>query len=195
MSTSPSKGNALLLWYITQLTTSPLKTKAVTSGVLSGLQELTAQQLSGTKKFDKRILQMAAYGLFISGPLNHVLYEIMNKVFAGMTGTKVKVGQLLFSNLVISPIMNSVYLTVMAILAGARSTKQLKANLKTGLLPMQKVSWVISPVSLTFAQNMLPPTTWVPFFNIISFIFGTYINTMMKRRRIKEANDAASKEK
>lgn len=46
-------------------------------------------------------------GLLISGPLNHFMYEIMNKVFAGKTGSSVKVGQLLFSNLIISPIMNS----------------------------------------------------------------------------------------
>lgn len=57
----------------------------------------------------------------------------------------------------------------MAILAGVRSPTQLKANIKNGLLPMQKVSWVISPLSMTFAQNFLAPTTWVPFFNLIAF--------------------------
>lgn len=35
------------------------------------------------------------------------MYEIMNKLFAGKSGPKVKVGQLLFSNLIISPVMNS----------------------------------------------------------------------------------------
>lgn len=57
----------------------------------------------------------------------------------------------------------------MAIMAGVRSPAQLKANIKNGLLPMQKVSWVISPLSMTFAQNFLAPTTWVPFFNLIAF--------------------------
>lgn len=50
---------------------------------------------------------MNRIGLFISGPLSHFMYEIMNKVFAGKTGSSVKIGQLLFSNLIISPIMNS----------------------------------------------------------------------------------------
>lgn len=54
-------------------------------------------------------------------------------------------------------------------MAGVRSPAQLKANLKNGFLGMQKVSWVISPLSMTFAQNFLPPTTWVPFFNFIAF--------------------------
>ncbi|CEG79101.1 hypothetical protein RMATCC62417_13609 [Rhizopus microsporus] len=187
-----NNANALLAWYLSNLVAHPLRTKACTSGLLSGLQELTAQKLSGAKKLDKRIVQMACYGLFVSGPLNHLLYEIMNKAFAGKTGPKVKVGQLLFSNLIISPVMNSVYLTAMAVLAGIRSPAKLKATVKAGLLPMQKVSWVVSPLTLLFAQNFLPPTTWVPFFNLVAFVFGTYINTMVKRKRISE--EAAKKD-
>jgi hypothetical protein len=57
----------------------------------------------------------------------------------------------------------------MAILAGVRSPAKLKANIKAGLLPMQKVSWVVSPLTLVFAQSFLPPTTWVPFFNLVAF--------------------------
>jgi hypothetical protein len=98
---------SFLTWYLAQLAASPLHTKACTSGVLSGTQELCAQKLSGQKNIDKRIIQMFLYGLCISGPLSHFMYEIMNKIFAGKTGPKVKIGQLLFSNLIISPIMNS----------------------------------------------------------------------------------------
>ncbi|KAG1142858.1 hypothetical protein G6F37_001280 [Rhizopus arrhizus] len=185
-------GKEFLAWYLSHLAVDPLRTKACTSGLLSGFQELTAQKLSGAKKLDKRVIEMACYGLFISGPLAHFLYEIMNKVFAGKSGPKVKIGQLLFSNLLISPIMNSVYLTAMSIIAGVRSPAKLKANIKTGLLPMQKISWIISPLTLLVAQNMLPPTTWVPFFNLVAFVFGTYINTMVKRKSISE--DATKKQ-
>ncbi|KAI8080194.1 uncharacterized protein B0P05DRAFT_469429 [Gilbertella persicaria] len=191
---SPSNTKVFLAWYLSQLAANPLRTKACTSGILSGLQELTAQKLSGAKELDKRVIQMAAYGLFVSGPLSHLMYEIMNKVFAGKQGPQVKIGQLLFSNLIISPIMNSVYLTAMAIMAGVRSPALLKANIKKGLLPMQKVSWVVSPLTMLFAQKFLPPTTWVPFFNLVAFVFGTYINTMVKRRRIKEAEEAEKKQ-
>lgn len=65
---SPVSSNAkvFLAWYLSNLAAAPLRTKACTSGVLSGLQELTAQKLSGAKKFDKRIIQMAAYGMYES---------------------------------------------------------------------------------------------------------------------------------
>lgn len=63
MSSVSNNSKLFLAWYLSNLATSPLRTKACTSGVLSGLQELTAQKLSGAKKIDKRIIQMAAYGI------------------------------------------------------------------------------------------------------------------------------------
>lgn len=47
-----------------------------------------------------------------------------------------------------------------------------------------KVSWVVSPISLAFAQQFLPESTWVPFFNIVGFIIGTYINAHTKKKRL-----------
>ncbi|KAI8885910.1 hypothetical protein K501DRAFT_322184 [Backusella circina FSU 941] len=185
--------NTFLTWYLSQLAAAPLQTKACTSGVLSGLQELTAQKVSG-QKLDKRILKMAAYGLLVAGPLNHYWYELMNKVFAGKTGTKVKIGQLLFQNFIISPFMNSVFTTAMAMMAGITSPAALKANLKNRLLSMQKVSWVTSPLSMIFAQNFLPVHTWVPFFNIVIFCVGTYLNTMMKRKLMQDQKQQEKKE-
>jgi hypothetical protein len=56
-------GKAFLAWYLSHLAVDPLRTKACTSGLLSGLQELTAQKLSGAKKLDKRVIEMACYGI------------------------------------------------------------------------------------------------------------------------------------
>jgi hypothetical protein len=84
----------------------------------------------------------------------------------------------------ISPIQTSVYLTSMALIAGARTFHQVRATVKAGFWPVMKVSWVVSPISLAFAQQFLPETTWVPFFNIIGFIIGTYINAHTKKKRL-----------
>jgi hypothetical protein len=59
------------------------------------------------KIFFLQFLSRCYIGLLVAGPLNHYWYELMNKVFAGKTGTKVKIGQLLFQNFIISPFMNS----------------------------------------------------------------------------------------
>lgn len=84
----------------------------------------------------------------------------------------------------ISPIQNTVYLTSMALIAGARTFHQVRATVKAGFLPVMKVSWITSPLALAFAQKFLPEHTWVPFFNIIAFVIGTYINAHTKKKRL-----------
>lgn len=75
---SQSFPSYLLALYLQQLHTNPLRTKAITSGVLSGLQEFVAQELSGTSRrrkgkakeidqsnlIDEKILKMALYGVY-----------------------------------------------------------------------------------------------------------------------------------
>lgn len=72
----------------------------------------------------------------------------------------------------------------MAVIAGARTFHQVRATVKAGFLPVMKVSWITSPLALAFAQKFLPEQTWVPFFNIIAFVIGTYINAHTKKKRL-----------
>lgn len=69
----------LLALYLQQLHTNPFRTKAITSGMLSGLQEFVAQELSGTSSrrkgkakendqsnlIDEKVLKMALYGVYL----------------------------------------------------------------------------------------------------------------------------------
>ena len=85
----------------------------------------------------------------------------------------------------ISPIQNTVYLTSMAVIAGARTFHQIRATVKAGFMPVMKVSWITSPFALAFAQAFLPQETWVPFFNFVGFVIGTYINAHTKKKRLQ----------
>lgn len=84
----------------------------------------------------------------------------------------------------IAPIQNSVYLVAMALIAGARTYHQVRATVKVGFWKVMRVSWLTSPICLAFAQKFLPDQLWVPFFNVVSFIIGTYINTVTKKKRL-----------
>jgi len=175
--------------YLQQLQSNPLRTKMLTSGSLAALQELLASYIAKdmTKHghyFSSRVPKMAAYGAFVSAPLGHLLISILQRMFAGRTSLRAKILQILVSNLIISPIQNTVYLTSMAVIAGARTFHQVSATVRAGFLPVMKVSWVTSPLALAFAQKFLPEQTWVPFFNIIAFVIGTYINTHTKKKRL-----------
>lgn len=176
--------------YLRQLQQNPLRTKMLTSGVLSGLQELLASWLAHDvgkhgHYFSSRIPKMSLYGMFVAAPLGHVLIGILQKIFAGRTSLKAKILQILVSNLIISPIQNGVYLSSMAVIAGARTFHQVRATVKAGFMPVMKVSWVTSPLALAFAQKFLPEHTWVPFFNILGFFIGTYVNTHTKKKRLE----------
>jgi hypothetical protein len=179
-----------LAFYLKQLQSNPLRTKMLTSGVLSGLQELLASWIAHDLSrhghyFSSRVPKMVLYGMFISAPLGHFLIGLLQKVFAGRKSLKAKILQILASNLIISPIQNLVYLCCMAVIAGARTIHQVRATVRIGFMPVMKASWVTSPIALAFAQKFLPEHTWVPFFNFIGFVIGTYVNTHTKKKRLE----------
>lgn len=189
MVTGGKSQTGYLAAYLKQLQLNPLRTKMLTSGTLAALQEVLASWLAHDRSkhghyFSTRVPKMAAYGALISAPLGHMLISILQRLFANRTSLKAKILQILVSNLIIAPIQNTVYLASMAVIAGARTWHQVRATVRAGFMPVMKVSWVTSPLALAFAQKFLPEQTWVPFFNIIAFVIGTYINTHTKKKRL-----------
>ncbi|KAI6245396.1 hypothetical protein HI914_06623 [Erysiphe necator] len=175
--------------YLQQLQTNPLRTKMLTSGTLCALQEILASWIAKDRNrdglyFTSRVPKMAAYGAIVSAPLGHLLISLLQKVFNKKTTLKAKFLQIIASNLIVAPIQNSVYLISMAIIAGAQTINQVYATWKAGFMPVMKVSWVSSPIALAFAQQFLPEQAWVPFFNIIGFFIGTYVNSVTKKKRL-----------
>ncbi|KAK7059091.1 hypothetical protein VNI00_001715 [Paramarasmius palmivorus] len=200
-----SKGpHPLLAKYLNQLATHPLRTKAITAALLYFLQEVVASHIARTPyrrvrrtaplydhllslaRIDTKSLKMALYGFFVSAPLGHFLVGALQKVFAGKTGAKARVGQILANNLIVSPIQACAYLTSMAVISGARSKDEIMKTIKTGFLSVVRITWVVSPLSMTIAQRYIPLHLWVPFFNAIQFVLGTYFNVRVKKARGRE---------
>nr|POF13725.1 peroxisomal membrane protein 2 [Quercus suber] len=132
-----------LAWYLKKLQEDPLRTKMITSGSLAGLQEFLASWIAKDRNkhghyFTTRVPWMAAYGAFISAPLGHVMISLLQRLFAGRTSLRAKILQIIVSNLVIAPIQNGVYLTSMAIIAGARTFHQIRATVRAGFWPVMK---------------------------------------------------------
>lgn len=92
--------------YLQQLQSNPLRTKMLTSGTLSGLQEFLASWIAHDRSksghyFTSRVPKMAIYGAFVSAPLGHVLISILQSIFRGRTSLKAKILQILASNLIV----------------------------------------------------------------------------------------------
>ncbi|XP_021646822.2 uncharacterized protein LOC110639996 isoform X2 [Hevea brasiliensis] len=70
-------------WYLGKLDSRPILTKTITTSLIFAAADLTAQMLSpssGSGSFDLiRTLRMAAYGLLILGPSQHLWFNLMSK--------------------------------------------------------------------------------------------------------------------
>src|SRR5690348_15851163 len=106
----------------------------LTSGRLSALHEPIASVIAGDNKHGSyltpRAPMMALYGAFISAPLGHCLISLLQRAFRTKTSTRSEILQILVSNLVISPIQNTVYLASMAVIAGARKRENVRAMVR-----------------------------------------------------------------
>lgn len=164
----------MLSAYARHVTTRPVLTKALTAGALNGLQELIAAKATGSR-LDARAFKMAAYGFLVSGPLAHYLYRILETRFKkGNLAAK-----LIAANLVITPILNFVYLTALAFFSGA-SLQQSMLLARQRLAGILKISWSVFPLVQMLAFSRLSPEMHVPFFNLVAFVFGTVINIKTK---------------
>ncbi|KAG6911540.1 hypothetical protein DXG01_011842 [Tephrocybe rancida] len=208
----------LLLKYLGELAANPLRTKAITTGTLCFLQEVLGSTLAGVPvkrpaknapsvvhalaalNIDSKALKMAIYGFLVSAPMGHYLTGTLQKAFAGKTGTGAKIGQILAHSLLVSPITSAVFLASMAVINGAKTIDEVVKTVKAGFVSVLRVSWVVSPVTLAIAQKFIPLDLWVPFFNCVQFVLGTFFNVQVKQQlRIaaikKAAQDKAIQDK
>ncbi|KAL1748562.1 hypothetical protein HDZ31DRAFT_29343 [Schizophyllum fasciatum] len=214
--------NPLLARYLSALTTHPLRTKALTTATLCFLQEVLGSALAGVppKKtapdapplaralaaahVDAKAAKMALYGLLVSAPLGHVLVGLLQRAFRGRAGLGARVGQILASNLLVAPVQTAAFLASMAVINGAKSLEDVVRTVKTGFFSVIRITWVVSPLSLSIAQGFIPVELWVPFFNAVQFVLGTFFNMLMKKLRAaaiakekarikKESEDAAAR--
>ncbi|EDR15133.1 uncharacterized protein LACBIDRAFT_300998 [Laccaria bicolor S238N-H82] len=72
----------------------------------------------------------------------------------------------------------------MAIINGATTLDEVIKTIKGGFFAVIRISWIVSPLSLIIAQKFIPVELWVPFFNCVQFVLGTYFNMRVKQQRI-----------
>ncbi|PWN21390.1 hypothetical protein BCV69DRAFT_282115 [Microstroma glucosiphilum] len=219
-ASSTLTSNPLLSRYLVALQANPLRTKQITSGVLSALAEVLAGHFAGLPSaaanskerqhqadqggilgltsallakagINDRAGKMFIYGSLVSAPLGHVLTGMLQRAFVGKTSPRDKVMQIIVSSLTVTVITNIVYLASMAVVNGARAPEKIMAVVKAGIWKMLQISWATSPLAIAFAQNYLPPELWEPFFTVIRFFLSTAFNTMAKKKQVALARKEA----
>ncbi|KAE9452738.1 hypothetical protein RHGRI_004376 [Rhododendron griersonianum] len=110
--------------YLFQLQHHPLRTKAITAGVLSAISDIVAQKLSGIQKLQlRRLLLKVVFGFAYLGPFGHFLHILLDKLFKGKKDTKTVAKKVALEQLTSSPWNNFLFMVyyglVVEVLAGS----------------------------------------------------------------------------
>uniref|UniRef100_A0A6N2KHJ7 Peroxisomal membrane protein PMP22 n=1 Tax=Salix viminalis TaxID=40686 RepID=A0A6N2KHJ7_SALVM len=133
--------------YMLQLQHHPLRTKAITAGVLSALSDIVSQKLSGIQKLQiKRILLKVLFGFGYLGPFGHFLHILLDKLFKGKKDTATVAKKVAVEQLTASPWNNLVFMVYYGMVIDGRPWSQVKTKLKKEYPAVQFTSWTFWPV-------------------------------------------------
>ncbi|KAL9250937.1 Peroxisomal membrane protein PMP22-like protein [Drosera capensis] len=97
--------------YMWQLQHHPLRTKAITAGVLSGVSDVVSQKLSGIQKIQlRRILLKVLFGAAYLGPFGHFFHMLLDKIFMGKKDKKTVAKKVLIEQITASPLNNILFM-------------------------------------------------------------------------------------
>ncbi|XP_077457476.1 peroxisomal membrane protein 2 [Stigmatopora argus] len=178
----------LLYQYLLLLEQYPILTKSVTSGILSALGNLLSQILEARKKDQndasgKEIdtvgaLRYAIYGLFVTGPVSHYFYQLM-EMWMPTTDPYCLVKRLLLDRLVFAPGFLLIFYLVMNILE-AKGWNNFVKKIQASYWSALKMNWRVWTPFQFININFVPVQFRVLFANIIALFWYAYLATVRK---------------
>ncbi|XP_022951025.1 PXMP2/4 family protein 4-like [Cucurbita moschata] len=155
---SPLKsGTGVIRWYLRKLDTYPFITKSISSSLIYVAADLTSQMITlpSPGSFDLiRTTRMAAYGLLILGPSQHLWFNFMSTVSPRRdylsTFKKIVLGQAVYG-----PTLTSIFFSYNASLQG-ESGSEIAARLQRDLLPTLLNGLLFWPVCDFLTYKFVP---------------------------------------
>ncbi|CAH9095303.1 unnamed protein product [Cuscuta epithymum] len=174
--------------YLLQLQLHPLRTKAITAGVLVGSSDIIAQKISGNKKLQlKRILLLALYGFAYSGPFGHFLHKLMDYLFRGKKGNKTVATKVLLEQLTSSPWNNMLFLMYYGLVVEGRPWSLVKKKVRKDYPSVQLTAWKFWPVVGWINYQYMPLQLRVLFHNFVASCWAIFLNLKARSVAIKKA--------
>lgn len=185
-STLNSKKVGFIGWYLGKLDSRPILTKTVTTSLIYAAADLTAQMLSpssGSGSLDLiRTLRMAAYGLLILGPSQHLWFNFMSKTLPKRdvltTLKKTFMGQAIYG-----PANAIVFFSYNAALQG-ESGDEIVARLKRDVLPTLRNGLLYWPIC-DFITYKFVPVHLQPLLNsTCAYLWTIYLTYMASLQKV-----------
>ncbi|CAL8344436.1 unnamed protein product [Lota lota] len=178
----------LLQQYLFLLKKYPILTKSVTSGILSSLGNILSQFLEANKnakngKPMKEIDRAAAtryaiFGLFLTGPLSHYFYQLM-EVWMPTTDPYCIVKRLLLDRLVFAPVFLFIFYLVMNTLE-LKGLADLQNKLEGTYWTALKMNWKVWTPFQFININFVPVQFRVLFANGVALFWYAYLASVRK---------------
>ncbi|XP_068655131.1 peroxisomal membrane protein PMP22-like isoform X2 [Aristolochia californica] len=128
--------------YLIQLQLNPLRTKAITAGVLSGFSDVVAQKLSGFERIQlRRLLLKVLFGFAYGGPFGHFMHKLLDAIFKGKKDRKTVAKKVLLEQLTSNPWNNMLFLLYYGLIVEGRPWFQVKNKVKKDYPSVQLTSW------------------------------------------------------
>ncbi|KAG6498892.1 hypothetical protein ZIOFF_038642 [Zingiber officinale] len=182
----------LVAWqrYLRQLQLHPLRTKAITSGILAGCSDAIAQKISGVKKLQlRRLLLLMLYGFIYAGPFGHFLHKLMEKIFKGKKGNETVAKKVILEQLTTSPWNNMFFMAYYGLVvedelsqaftcfaSAGRSFSLVSKKIRNDYPSIQLTAWKFWPIVGWINYQYMPLQLRVLFHSFVASCWGVFLN-------------------
>ncbi|KAJ8621994.1 hypothetical protein MRB53_030523 [Persea americana] len=155
--------------YLLQLQLHPLRTKAITAGVLAGISDSVAQKLSGFQRLQlRRLLLKVLFGFAYGGPFGHFLHKLMDSIFKGRKDNKTVAKKVLLEQLTSSPWNNMFFMIYYGLVVEGRPWFEVRKKIKKGYPSVQLTAWMFWPIVGWINHQYMPLQFRVVFHSFVA---------------------------
>lgn len=173
--------------YMLQLQLHPLRTKAITAGVLAGVSDSVAQKLSGIQRIQlNRLLLKIAFGFAYGGPFGHYLHKLLDIIFKGRKDNKTIAQKVLLEQVTSSPWNNFLFLLYYGLVVEKRPWPLVKEKIKKDYPKLQLTSWMFWPVIGWINHQYMPLQFRVIFHSFVACCWGIFLNLRARTIALKK---------
>uniref|UniRef100_A0A1J3GG55 Peroxisomal membrane protein PMP22 n=1 Tax=Noccaea caerulescens TaxID=107243 RepID=A0A1J3GG55_NOCCA len=175
MGSSPNNKTTLQR-YLSQLQQHPLRTKAITAGVLSGVSDVVSQKLSGIQKIQLRrvLLKMIFAGGFL-GPVGHFFHTTLDKFFKGKKDTETVAKKVLVEQLTLSPLNHLLFMIYYGVVIERTPWNLVRDRIKKTYPTVQITAWTFFPVVGWINYKYVPLHFRVILHSLVAFFWGIFL--------------------
>ncbi|KAI4342658.1 hypothetical protein MLD38_027254 [Melastoma candidum] len=177
--------------YLIQLQAHPLRTKAITAGVLVGCSDAISQKMSGIGKLQlRRLLLMMLYGSAYLGPFGHFLHKLMDILFRGKKGNRTIAMKVLLEQLTTSPWNNLMFMMYHGLVIEGRPWASVKGKVRTVYPSIQLTAWKFWPIVGWLNYQYVPVQFRVLFAGFAGACWAIFMNLKARSAAVPQLKKA-----